>query len=127
MPFDSKPQDDGLLVELQKLDAVIALLSDPARWCKGVEMECSIGRDGELHFAYCMVGALRKYCRDDDDIRHYYLDNTKPFEVVRMAVSQELGTMSIIDFNDSSKTRHSDVMNVLKRARELLINDHNAR
>lgn len=99
MPFDGV----GYVANppLQKLDAVIDLLSAPEKWCKGALRS----HDGR----YCIRGAVRA---------------VDAAEVLEPAILQAIGEVAgkrfrrIESFNDHPNTSHEQVLSVLLRARD---------
>ncbi len=101
MPFDGTGAFSDLRV--QKLDRVLTLLSSPSRWCKGAERN----RAGQ----YCIRGALIA-------VGAWELLHPAIAEAIPQVVGRTFHRIE--EFNDHPKTRHSDVVAVLRRARENL-------
>lgn len=104
MPYD----DTGFeRPEVQRLDAAIALIDTPEKWCKRQLRT----RDGRR----CMLGALV----DVDAI----IDMHEVTDAILLAVKQVTGLnfLRIEAFNDHPATKHVTVMQVLARARENLV------
>ena len=100
MPFDGTGYERRIQV-LDKTDKVIALLSDPRRWCKN-RLRSPDGRR-------CIVGAL--------------MDVDAEVELVApilLAIEQVTGRNYwwIQNFNDHPLTTHAEVVKVLWQARE---------
>ncbi len=102
MPFDGI-RYEGRIEALDKMDKVIGLLCDEARWCKRTLRT----RDGRR----CIVGAIMAA----DAIA----DLKAP---VLLAVEQVTGHKQRIEtFNDDPLTTHALVMKVLRQARENIL------
>jgi hypothetical protein len=103
MPFDGV----GFAFEdrVSKIDKVIDLLATPDKWCKG-NLRTSDGR-------YCVRGALMAV---DGGINLQ--------AIVLRAIREVTGKhyLRIESFNDRSETDHAEVLAVLRRARDRLIN-----
>jgi hypothetical protein len=99
MPFDGVGFTPNQ--PLQKIDAVIDLLSTPDKWCKGALRS----HDGR----YCIRGAVRA------------VDGV---ELIEPAILQAIGDVAgkrfrrIEAFNDHPNTSHAQVLSVLQRSRE---------
>ena len=101
MPFDGV----GFISSepLRKIDAVIDLLSTPAKWCKGALRS----HDGR----YCIRGAVMSVGATD---------------MLEPAILQAIGEVAgrrfrrIESFNDYPNTTHEQVVTVLQRARDNL-------
>lgn len=104
MPFDGKHYE-GRIDAFQKIDQVIDLLASPDRWCKGA----LYSPDGRR----CIVGAMQA-ADAVAALRH----------PVSQAIYEVTGSRykNIESFNDSRATTHALVLQVLRRAREDIIN-----
>ena len=103
MPFDGN-DDDSRIEILDKLDEVIALLSDKRRWCQG-QLQTADGR-------YCIGGAMMAVGAR--------LALRQP---ILQAIEQVTGRdyARIERFNDHPRTTHGLVIKVLHRTRENMI------
>ena len=104
MPLDGTEltflEDQRLL----KLAAVERLIATPDQWCKG-ELHSNDGR-------HCLIGAME------------IADARRLLEPVILKAVKEVGRRRcwrIEFFNDHPRTTHSDVLRVLRRAREKII------
>lgn len=108
MPFDSLT---FVSPDLAKIDAAIALIDAPEKWCKKA-LETGDGR------RRCIMGAL------------YSAEATSLAPRVRAAIKAETGVdwgRRIEKFNDRRNTTHADVMRVMRRARaDLIAGDRSA-
>lgn len=105
MPFDGT-RYEGRFEALEKMDAVIELLSDERRWCKK-QLQTLDGRR-------CIVGAMRA------------ADATYELRApILRAIEQVTGRnhFRIEMFNDHPLTTHAVVVQVLHRAREDILDD----
>lgn len=101
-------------IEQQTLIEVRELLSDPARWTKGVSARDESGRTTNAGTKYavcwCLLGAIHK-CT-------YHLNEKI---IVRNSICNQLykrldyPLQSLHHFNDDLNTKHSDVLNLLDR------------
>ena len=100
MPFDGN-DDESRIGILDKLEDVIALLSDKRRWCQG-QLQTADGR-------YCIGGAMMAVGAT--------LALRPP---ILQAIEQVTGLdyARIERFNDHPQTTHGLVMKVLHKARE---------
>jgi hypothetical protein len=87
-------------VALVKIEALIA---DPKHWVKGKTK----GLNSEGGVCYCLIGAIQAICGNQ---------TMKVYAVVHKALPCE---SAICDFNDHFDTTHADIMNVIKKAKEL--------
>ena len=103
MPFDGN-YDESRIEILDKLEEVIALLSDKRRWCQG-QLQTADGR-------YCIGGAIMAVGAT--------LALRQP---ILRAVEQVTGRdyVRIERFNDHPRTTHGLVIKVLHKARENII------
>ena len=104
MPFDGSGYERRIQA-LDKMDKVIDLLSDPARWCKR-RLRTPDGRR-------CILGAMMA------------ADATIVLkEPILLAIEQVTGrTHRIEAFNDDPLTTHALVVKVLQQARENILTD----
>jgi hypothetical protein len=104
MPFDGTVYDCHAR-SLDKMDKVIALLSDETRWCKK-QLRTPDGR-------YCITGAMMA------------VDASSELRKPLLAVEQVTGHYyrSIVSFNDHRLTTHALVVRVLCQARENMLAD----
>ena len=105
MPFDGNDYERRVDI-LDKLDKVIALLSDKRRWCQG-QLQTRDGR-------YCIGGAMMAVGAT--------LELRMP---ILHAIEQVTGRdyMRIERFNDHARTTHGLVMKVLHKTRENIVGD----
>ena len=103
MPFDGNDYESRIEI-LDKLEEVIALLSDKRRWCQG-QLQTADGR-------YCIGGAIMAVGAT--------LALRQP---ILRAVEQVTGRdyVRIERFNDHPRTTHGLVIKVLHKARENII------
>ena len=105
MPFDGN-DDESRIEILDKLDDVIALLSNKRRWCQG-QLQTADGR-------YCIGGAMMAVGATLASLRPPILQ----------AIEQVTGRdyARIEHFNDHPRTTHGLVIKVLHKARENILN-----
>ena len=102
MPFDGTDAFDNQ--PLAKLGAVERLLATEQQWCKG--------RLRDAHGRHCLVGAIEA------------VGGRQVLQKVVLQAAREVSGKRywrIEFFNDDPRTTHSDVLQVLHRARENLI------
>jgi hypothetical protein len=102
MPFDGTDVYDNH--PLAKLGAVERLLATEQQWCKG--------RLRDAHGRHCLVGAIEA------------VGGRQMLQKVVLQAAREVSGKRywrIEFFNDDPRTTHSDVLQVLRRARENLI------
>lgn len=98
MPFDGTTSPH--LHRLILIDAVIDVLRDEERWCKGA----LINRRGQM----CLMGAMRR-THGDNELRPAIL------QAIKEVTEQDFRTIE--SFNDHRATTHDRLMQVLIRAR----------
>ena len=86
----------------QPYKTVRGLLADKKRWCKGKRR--LVTPDGQE--SYCLIGAIEEVYGFNSSISHEIRDNL--YGIIRG---------SVVGFNDDPKTRHSDILKVLKKAK----------
>lgn len=102
MPFDGIERAD--IHPLAKLGAVERLLSTEQQWCKG--------RLRDAHGRHCLVGAIEA------------VDGRQVLQRIVLQAAREVSGKRywrIEFFNDDPRTTHSDILEVLRRARQNIL------
>ena len=110
MPFDGTNVSSEVLL----LDKMIALLSDPTRWCKGAMVRFAPGGLDR----YCVLGALALADGADPE-RGGSVWSGPARNVLRRLNSGP----PIVLFNDALDTTHADIMGHLSRVRATAIRE----
>jgi hypothetical protein len=110
MPFDGRNLDADFEINLGRIDAVIAKLDDPTKWCKGalyIVDRSHRAADRKI----CLLGALQ-------EVPGAVVLKKQILEAARQITGHRF--FEITSFNDRRATSHADVMAVLRRTRESL-------
>ncbi len=125
--FKEKPLENTKENTTQILRRMEALLQNPENWTKGVFARAS-NHDGEIDWynsnygnaehmtCWCISGAIQKVTNLESCATSPYLS---PAFALLNALTSTMHGKSLIQFNDDYKTKHKDVLALLKLAIEV--------
>lgn len=97
-PARTRPREKEMAI----CDRMLELLATPERWCK---------RTYKTKNSYCLLGAL------DHSVGSYYTTGRYVENQLRRFSTWDGVFISIADFNDSRKTKHADILALIRRTR----------